>query len=57
MTGEVTQILGKTHEGHLDPLQFWKCVLISYRCEGRPVISGGRPALPGIARWVPLVIR
>ena len=26
--GEVTHILSHTHEGHLDPLQFWKFVLI-----------------------------
>jgi low temperature requirement protein LtrA len=26
--GDVTHILSQTHEGHLDPLQFWKFVLI-----------------------------
>lgn len=26
--GDVTHILSHTHEGHLDPLQFWKFVLI-----------------------------
>jgi len=26
--GEVTQILGQTHEGRLDPLQLWRFVLI-----------------------------
>jgi low temperature requirement protein LtrA len=26
--GQVTQILSQTHDGHLDPLQFWKFVLI-----------------------------
>jgi len=26
--GDVTHILSHTHEGHLDPLQFWKFVLV-----------------------------
>lgn len=41
--GEVTQILGQTHEGHLDPLQFWKCMLIFIPMRRSALPKAGMP--------------